>query len=466
MQPARVSDSAGARHSFEWDAASYNSPAIKALYGQARQMLQALQQSAYRWRFEAALSYERDALGRITGQTQTGPTGQRQHHYEYDSAGRLTKHTQQEDQRPGQSTEWRYDANGNRTHENGQLIARYDSQDRLLQWKNNTYAYSEAGDLQEKTTPQGATRYAYDSLGNLRLVTLPDGAQIEYLIDPLNRRIGKKKNGQLQYGLIYQDSLRPIADTDENGQLKSIYLYADKGNVPTAMLRADKSYLIISDHLGSVRQVIDTQTGEIAQQLDYDAWGQVTEDSRPGFQPFGFAGGLHDPDTQLTRFGARDYDAETGRWTAKDPILFDGGDSNLYGYVLQDPVNLIDRSGASPEDTQKIVDTFNQAIMDMNANRQRLPTAGRIGGIVNNQFSVASRLFDFPSEWTGYNTYDCYDQWKYVQERLNELKPTLTDQWSFNDYPTFGHMSGEAVSNNPNDRKIRMDPWRNYIRIK
>ena len=56
----------------------------------------------------------------------------------------------------------------------------------------------------------------------------------------------------------------------------------------------------------------------------------------------------------------RDYDAEIGRWTAKDPILFDGGDSNLYGYVLQDPVNLIDRSGASPEDTQKIVDTFNQ----------------------------------------------------------------------------------------------------------
>ena len=135
----------------------------------------------------------------------------------------------------------------------------------------------------------------------------------------------------------------------KNGQLKSIYLYADKGNVPTAMLRADKSYLIISDHLGSVRQVIDTQTGEIAQQLDYDAWGQVTEDSRPGFQPFGFAGGLHDPDTQLTRFGARDYDAETGRWTAKDPILFDGGDSNLYGYVLQNPVNGIDPSGLASE---------------------------------------------------------------------------------------------------------------------
>ena len=44
---------------------------------------------------------------------------------------------------------------------------------------------------------KNTARYAYDSLDNLRLVTLPDGAQIEYLIDPLNRRIGKKKNGQL-----------------------------------------------------------------------------------------------------------------------------------------------------------------------------------------------------------------------------------------------------------------------------
>ena len=149
----------------------------------------------------------------------------------------------------------------------------------------------------------------------------------------------------MQYGLIYQDGLRPIADTDENGQLKSIYQYADKPNVPAAMFREGKQYLIISDHLGSVRQVIDTETGEIKQEIEYDAWGNVTKDSHPQFQPFGFAGGLYDPDTRLTRFGARDYDAETGRWTAKDPILFNGGDTNLYGYVLQDPVNLIDPEG-------------------------------------------------------------------------------------------------------------------------
>jgi len=42
----------------------------------------------------------------------------------------------------------------------------------------------------------------------------------------------------------------------------------------------------------------------------------------------------------LVRFGARDYDPSVGRWTSKDPILFDGGQANLYVYVNNDPVNL------------------------------------------------------------------------------------------------------------------------------
>ncbi|MDH5679538.1 MAG: RHS repeat-associated core domain-containing protein, partial [Nitrospinota bacterium] len=46
----------------------------------------------------------------------------------------------------------------------------------------------------------------------------------------------------------------------------------------------------------------------------------MVSDTNPGFQPFGFAGGLYDQHTKLTRFGARDYDAHAGRWTSKDPI--------------------------------------------------------------------------------------------------------------------------------------------------
>jgi len=65
--------------------------------------------------------------------------------------------------------------------------------------------------------------------------------------------------------------------------------------------------------------------------------------------PFGFAGGLYDKETKLVHFGYRDYDPYTGKWIAKDPIGFAGGDSNLYGYVLGDPVNLVDPSGLVDE---------------------------------------------------------------------------------------------------------------------
>lgn len=94
-----------------------------------------------------------------------------------------------------------------------------------------------------------------------------------------------------------------------------------------------------------LRCVADASTGAVAQRLDYDAFGNVTQDTGPGFQPFGFAGGLYDADTKLVRFGARDYDAEVGRWTSKDPIRFEGSDTNLYGYVLVDPVNVADPDG-------------------------------------------------------------------------------------------------------------------------
>ncbi|MGH8538646.1 MAG: RHS repeat-associated core domain-containing protein, partial [Gammaproteobacteria bacterium] len=105
----------------------------------------------------------------------------------------------------------------------------------------------------------------------------------------------------------------------------------------------------LSDHLGSPRLLVNTADGTIVQRMDYDEWGRVTLDTNPGFQPFGFAGGLYDRDTKLVRFGARDYDPETGRWTAKDPIRFAGGNTNLYGYVVNDPVNFIDLTGEAAE---------------------------------------------------------------------------------------------------------------------
>ena len=61
--------------------------------------------------------------------------------------------------------------------------------------------------------------------------------------------------------------------------------------------------------------------------------------------PFGFAGGIYDRDTKLIRFGARDYNPNVGRWTAKDPKRFAAKDFNFYAYVSNDPVNFRDPTG-------------------------------------------------------------------------------------------------------------------------
>jgi len=106
-----------------------------------------------------------------------------------------------------------------------------------------------------------------------------------------------------------------------------------------------QKYYLHYDQVGSLRAVTDI-SHNIVKEITYDTYGNILTETNPSFKvPFGFAGGLYDTDTKLTRFGYRDYDAYTGKWTAKDPIGFSGGDSNLYGYVLGDPVNFVDPLG-------------------------------------------------------------------------------------------------------------------------
>jgi len=291
-------------------------------------------------------SFELDALGRITAVDERvqGEAVRREHHY--DAAGRLEE-VREDGAVVGR---YEYDENGNRTSiehpVSGEVIdAEHDAQDRLVRQGTTTFEWNERGSLVSRTDTDGTTHYDFDVMGALRSVTLPDDREIGYVIDPAGRRIGRRVDGVLERGWLYGDALHPVAELDGTGRVVSRFVYGTRLNVPEYMVRGGRTYRIVSDVRGSVRLVVDAATGEVAQRLDYDAWGNVVLDTSPGFQPFGFAGGLYDADTGLVRFGARDYDPVTGRWTARDPILFGGGQANLYAYVNNDPVNFTDPSG-------------------------------------------------------------------------------------------------------------------------
>ncbi len=289
-------------------------------------------------------TWSRDALDRIVGVTETilGTTTTRA--FAYDPAGRLV--TVSEAGAPVRA--YGYDANGNRTSSTGPAAtATHDAQDRLLTQGAATYTHGAGGERTSRTQGGQVTAYDFDLLGQLLGVALPDGRLVEYLQDGTGRRAGKKVDGVQVKGWLWASPLRPLAELDGTGAVVSRFVYATRQNVPDLVLRGGATYRVITDHLGSPRLVVDAATGAVAQRLDYDELGRVLLDTNPGFQPFGFAGGLYDPDTGLVRFGAREYDAETGRFLSKDPTLFWGGDTNLYAYAGGDPVNRVDPDGLS-----------------------------------------------------------------------------------------------------------------------
>ncbi len=291
-----------------------------------------------------AFTYTRDKLGRITHKAETVQGATTTYDYAYDAIGQLIEVRQN----GSVAATYSYDANGNRLSKTGPGInetGSYDAQDRMLSYTGATYSYTANGELQSKVQGGQTTSYNYDALGNLRQVTLPGGTQIEYLIDGQNRRIGKKINNVLVQGFLYQGQLQPVAELDGSGNVASRFVYATGVNVPDYLIKGGTTYRILKDHLGSPRLVVDIATGTIAQRMDFDEYGKVLADSNPGFQPFGFAGGIYDRDTGLVRFGARDYEAESGRWMVKDPVKFIGRGENLYIYGTNDPIDFVDFNG-------------------------------------------------------------------------------------------------------------------------
>lgn len=254
-------------------------------------------------------------------------------------------------QTPGVTASYEFYPNSNNIkwyrHGNKSTMGTYDSQDRIIQLSgavSRTYQYDLDGNVATITNCYGTKSFEYDEFKNLRKVVLPNGKVVEYAIDGMNRRIAKKVNGSVVEYYAWYDQTRLAAVLEPDRSLRVMYVYGNHSAAPTYLVKQGQKYKIFTTPQGSIRAIYDVN-GVAKQEIEYDEYGAVLSMTNPTFQPLGFNSGLHDIDTRLVRFGARDYDPEVGRWNSKDPILFDGGDANLYGYVINDPINFIDPNG-------------------------------------------------------------------------------------------------------------------------
>jgi RHS repeat-associated protein len=167
------------------------------------------------------------------------------------------------------------------------------------------------------------------------------------------RRVGKKAKVGTAFETVkkrwlYRDGLAPVAEFDSTGAILARYVYGSRPNVPDLVIKGGNVYRLFVDQLGSPRMAVNVaNTADVPYRVEYSAFGTATPLGATALDwiPFGFAGGLLDPDTGLVRFGARDYDPVVGRWVSKDPLRFESGDvPNLYLYVNGDGLRLPPRS--------------------------------------------------------------------------------------------------------------------------
>jgi RHS repeat-associated protein len=275
-------------------------------------------------------------LGKIIGKDETVNGVNHVYVYTYDNNGRLTNVTRD----AVQVESFTYDDNDNRT---GTLTASstYDAQDRITSHDGVAYTVDVDGFL----SARGPDTFQYSARGELIGVVLPGPTEITYSYDGMGRRVARTDaSGTTEY--LYGDPRDPLLLTavrDTAGDLTVLFHHPVAGYY--AMQRDGTTYYLATDQVGSPRVVTDT-TGSVVKVIEYDSFGGRLNDTNPEFElHIGYAGGLEDTDTGLVRFGYRDYDQAAGRWTARDPLLYGGGQANLYAYSYNNPVTYKDPSG-------------------------------------------------------------------------------------------------------------------------
>lgn len=283
--------------------------------------------------------------------------------YAYDPVYRL-----QQSVSPKGGENFTYDAVGNRktgpgAKDNGY---QYNNGNQMTYGRLLSYLYDNAGNQSTRTAPNVTNKtwiQTWDVENRLTKVEMTKGVEkrtVDFKYDPLGRRIEKKLTTTLDGTPATTKISTRTYIYDENDVAVEIYksplgdpestYYTHGAGVDEhlALERGGQFYYYHADGLGSIVAITNGNKGTV-QSYEYDSFGMVqpTTDFRNSYT---YTGREWDKETGLYFLRGRYYDPMEGRFISKDPIGFDGGDVNLYGYVGNNPINFTDPTGLTKSD--------------------------------------------------------------------------------------------------------------------
>ncbi|MFH9426618.1 RHS repeat domain-containing protein, partial [Streptomyces sp. NPDC017529] len=209
--------------------------------------------------------------------------------------------------------------------------------------RDDSFEYDKAGNTTRRVTAEGDQKLTWDAEGRMASSTI-DGKTSTFLYDADGKRLLRRDPGAVT---LYLDSQELKLDT-KTGKVTGKRFYTVKNSTVVASSDGTLSF-VLSDHHGTPELTIDAKSMQYSRrasgpfgtargpQPEADAWPSE----------HGFVGGTKDASTGLTHVGAREYDAENGKFISVDAMLNTDNPQqfNAYAYANNNPVANSDPSG-------------------------------------------------------------------------------------------------------------------------
>jgi RHS repeat-associated protein len=304
--------------------------------------------------------------------------------------------------------------------------------------RNRTkYTYDNLGRRTAAESPTSLTTYDWNSDNRLTSVAIlgTSGTMVTFTYDAMGRRFSRAtSSGTTNFtwnGQVLQ------AETNSGGAVQNWYTQGQGAYGDITSVRnvgSSASTFPLYDSQGNAANFANS-SASITSTLTYDTFGNIVDESGitdPTVSWSGRQGYYYDNVSNLYYVRQRWYDPAARRFLTQDPLGFGGGDTNLFRYAGNDPVNSSDPSGQDDNDSENSDLTPFEKGLQSEWPGMTLGVFKAVQDLLNQPYNYHS----YDSHYFGPNqVYDVLNIVKY-NDHIDNFKG-ITAQQIFNDYNQF-----------------------------